>query len=362
MDLNALIQEMTAEERFRDLATNRAAQFGRATRRYLGATLLPERTVTQNMFREWNIRYRTVIANDGTRYSPVQLKGSAMTGSVAVELAHQDIGSQLTGPDYDALLELLGTNVTMEAMAQVIDFADTMLNLPLIEKTELQRWQAIVDASVPLTGDNEYSETVAYSNPTNHRAAAGGTWSNDAYDPFEDILAMADLLQGKGYTVSRIVTSRNVVTKLTNNANIKARVGFPVVNVGGSLALQPMRASLAAINGALEAEGLPNIETYDLQYRTQTGTGYFLKRDVFVMVAETGRDMEIDLGDDEPVVMPNTLGYAAIGRAAGQATPGRVVRVEAKQDKPPRVQGEGWQTSLPVIQEPEAIAVINTIS
>jgi hypothetical protein len=360
-DLNALIGEMIADGRFRDLATNRAAQFGRPTRRYLGATLLPERTVTQNMFREWNVRYRTVIANDGTRFSPVQLKGNAITGSMLVELAHQDIGNELTGPDYDALIELLQQNITMEAAAQIINFADTMLNLPLVEKTEKQRWEAIVDASVPLTGDNGYSETVSYPNPSGHRAAASDSWSDDTHDPFDDIATMADLLQGKGYTVGRMITSRPVLSILANNALVKARAGLGVVNVGGTLTVAQQRATQAAINEALDRDGLPAIETYDLQYRTQTGTGYFLKRDVFVMVAETGRDMEIDLGDEEPVLMPNTLGYAAIGRATGQATPGRVIRVEPKMDKPPRVQGEAWQTSLPVLQDPEAVAVITDI-
>jgi hypothetical protein len=33
-----------------------------------------------------------------------------------------------------------------------------------------------------------------------------------------------------------------------------------------------------------------------------------------------------------------------------------------REDKPPRVESEGWQTSLPVLMEPEAVVVINSIS
>jgi hypothetical protein len=361
-DLYTLVNAAMADGTIARIARDPNAQFGAEARRYLGATLLPEQTVDENAFREDAVKYRTVIANDGTRYSPAQKKGSEIVGSFLVELAHQDIASEMTGRAYDALVKLLNSRPTMEAAAALVNFVDTTINRALLEKAELQRWQAIVDASVPLSGDNGYSETVSYSNPANHRAAAGGTWSSDAYDPFVDILAMADLLAGKGYTISRIITSRTVLSILANNDKVKARTGIPVVNVGGTLAINGQRASMAAISDALDRDGLPPIETYDLQYRTQTGTGYFLSRAAFVMVAETGRDALIDQGDSATVVMPNTLGYHAIGRAVGQATPGRVIRSEAFSNKPPRIEAEGWMTSLPVILEPEAIAVIHTIS
>ncbi len=149
---------------------------------------------------------------------------------------------------------------------------------------------------------------------------------------------------------------------MAGNDTVKSRVGVAVVNPSGQIVSAAGRASLAAINGALQADGLPAIELYDLQYRTQSGTDYFLKRDAFVMLATTGRDEEIDLGDSEPLVMQNTLGYTAIGRAAGQSDSGRVIRAEPKQDKPPRIEAEGWQTSLPVVTDPEAISVIKGIS
>jgi hypothetical protein len=37
------------------------------------------------------------------------------------------------------------------------------------------------------------------------------------------------------------------------------------------------------------------------------------------------------------------------------------VRAEHKEDKPPRIEAQGWQTSLPVITEPEAIGVLTGI-
>lgn len=362
MDIYTLIQSMRNDGTFMRLATNPRAQFGIPARRYIGAELLPERTVTMNAYREDAVRYRTVLANNGTRYSPAQKKGSALVGSFLVELSHSDIATELTAREYDILISLLGGNQDMQAVAQVINFTDVTVNLALAERNELMRWQAIVDAQVTLEGDNGYSELVAYPNPANHRAAAGGAWSNDSYDPWADITAMSDMLEAKGQTVRRIITSRQVLSKLANNANVKGRVGLAVVSASGQIQGIAGRATRDAINNALERDGLPPIETYDLQYRTQTGTGHFLKRDVFVMGCTTGRDETIDLGDDEVLTMQDTIGYTAMGRAAGQGTPGRVIRAEAFSNKPPRLEAEGWQASLPVVLDPEAVGVITSIT
>lgn len=361
MDIATLLNEMRESGYFESIARNPLAQFGRRARRYIGAELLPERLVEENAYREEQIRYRTVVANAGTRYSPAQKKGADLVGSFLVELANGDIAREFSGRDYDALLRVLMRNDSMEAMASLTRWFDTTVNLALVEAMEVWRWQAIVSAAVSLTGDNAYAETVDYSNPAGHRAAQSANWSTDSTDVFEDIFNMADVLSGKGYTVNRIITSRTVLSKMAGNATVRSRVGVAVVNSSGQIEAASGRASLAAINGALQSDGLPPIELYDLQYRTQTGTGYFLPRSVFVLVCTTGRDEVIDLGDEERTVL-DTLGYAAIGRAAGQSQPGRVLRAELMEDKPPRIEAEGWFAGLPVITEPEAIGVINNIA
>ena len=362
MDLATLIARLLADGSIPRLSANVAAQFGSGRRRLLGAEIMPERLVPENSYKEESIRYRTVIANDGTRYSPTQLKKGELIGSFLVTLAESDIARELTGAEYDALLRFLQSNQSMDAMASILRWLDTTVNQALIENIERQRWEAIVDASVALRGDNEYADTVAYSNPTGHRVNAGAQWSDDANDPFDDIFAQADFLATKGFSVGRMVTSRAVVSILAGNEKVKQRVGPVAVTSGGQLAGVGGRATLAAINGVLSADGLPLIETYDLQYRTSTGTARFLKADAFVMVAETGRDENLDLGDTEIEIVPDTLGYAAVGRPAGQSAPGRFIRMERKEDKPPRLEAEGWQTALPVITEPEALAVIKAIT
>lgn len=359
-DLASLIRTLTTDGSIARVAQNPAAQFGVPERSYLGAAILPERTVPENAFTEYGIKYRTVVANAGTRYSPVQKKGGALSGSFKVELAEADIGSEFTSRDYDALLRYLQNNATMEATTSLTRWLDTTVNAALIETLERWRWQAIVDAVVQLRGDNDYSEDIAYSNPAGHRFNAG-VWSTDSVDPFDDIFAGAQILADKGFNVGRIITSRRVIGIMGGNDKVKTRTSRVVLNTSGQITASIGRVTRDDINGVLSADGLPPIELYDLRYRTSTGTGRFLADTVMVLIGTTGRDEELDLGDSIEV-LPDTLGYAAIGRAAGQSAPGRVIRMEAKEDKPPRVLGEGWATQLPVITEPEAVVVIKAIA
>jgi hypothetical protein len=364
MDIPGLIEDMIRRRAFNRVANNPLTQFGSNRRRYLGATIMPERNVDQNEFTEDAIRYRTVVANDATRYSPVQLKAGMLYGSVSVRLGEVDTGSEITARLYDTLLKVLsqnGSRPTMEGVKAVLNWAENTLNLPIREKMEVQRWQCLVDALVPQRGDDGFSRNFAYSNPTGHRVGAAAAWSNDANDPYDDIMAMFEFLVGKGQTVIRIIASTPVVSKLTNNAKIQQRVGrFKITD--GTVTGIPGRASLQRINDMFSEDDLPPIEKYDLQYRTQTGSGYFLKRDVMVFICASGVDAELDKGDANPVVVPNVLGYQAIGVAAGQSTSGIPTFVEFKDGKPPSVRGQIWATTLPVLQDVEAVGVITGIT
>lgn len=361
MDLGTLLNNLRQDGSITTVMKNPLAQFGSGNRRYLGAELLPERPVLQNEYKEENIRYRTVIANDGGRYSPVQRKKGDLIGSMEVALGDSDIGREFSGRDYDMLMRILNMNASMDAALQMLNWLDTVINRALVELNEKQRWQALVNASVVRSGHNGYSETVSYPNPSGHRVNAGGTWSNNSYDPYSDILAIVALLEGKGYKVSRIITRRSVLSILQLNAKMRERGGITTINVSNQLAAAPGRLDLSTINAILGKDGLPPIELYDLQYRTQTGTSYFLPAGTMVFVCTTGRDENLDLGDSVKQVT-DTLGYHAIGLPTGYSEPGRVAELFPKRDRPPRIDSQGWQASIPVITEAEAVAVISSIS
>lgn len=362
MDLLALVRTMEADGVLAAIAANPLAQFGVPQFPLLGATILPERLVPQNLFRESGIRYRTVIANDGSRYSPVQLKsGGVIIGDMLVELGNQTIGDQVSPEDYDALLDLLDRNADLTAVEQLINWTDTVINQPLLTLTEKQRWEALVSAQVTRVGDDGFREVVTYPNPAGQRVAAGGTWSNDAYDPFTDILAIKEYAAGKGYRIDRAFASSKVVGILTRNERVKLRAGaFRVTNATDNFLMSLSQQALGDVFGR---EVLPPIETYDEVYRTQTGaTAPYLPDTVMVFTARTDQTIRVGLTDATARVLPSVAGYTAIGRAAGQSAPGRVIQVTPVNIFPPHIEGRGAQTSLPVITDPEAVFVINAIS
>lgn len=361
MDVLTLINQFAKDGYYAAIARNPLAQFGPRNRRYIGAELLPEMVVTENAYREDSIRYRTTVANAGSRYSPAEKKGGDLIGSMLVELGHSDIARELDGRQYDALIRQLGAGSDMEAIAALTNWLDTTLNLALLEHNEMERWQAMVNASVTRSGDNGFNETVAYPNPAGHRITPAAAWSTDSTDVFADIHTQAEVLTNKGFQISRIITSRSVLAIMAGNDKVKTRIGVSVVNGSGQITAAAGRASLANINNALLADGLPPIELYDLRYRTESGTNPFLPAGSMLLVGTTGRDVEFDAGD-EPYILTDTVGYTAVGRAVGEGQPGRVIRAEAKMNKPPRIEGEAWQTSLPVVAEPEALAAITGIS
>lgn len=363
MDLAAFIADLIDRGAIADLAANRVAQFG-PRGQYIGAQLLPERTVPENSYTEYGMRYMTVIANDGSRYGPSQKKGSGLgVGAFDVRLGNQDVAAELTSRDFDALIAAGAAGDMQTAANTLLRFVDTRIVQALAQLEEKQRWDALVDAAVVRTGDNGYTETVTYPDPAGHRVTTGGDWTGD-YDPMEDINGIRTLLRQKGYTVGTIVAGRNVMNILQNNVHIRNRAGSftlgPEGEIYGGL------VGTSQVNSLLNSFDLPAVTEYDEVYFTQDGVAHrFVPDDAMVFVSRTGRDdAAIDYADLElPFVtdMFGALGYTGIGRAAGQTTTGRVIRVQAYDNKPPRIEAEGWQTSFPVITEYEAVAVIRGI-
>lgn len=362
-DLITLLNQLSADGAFAAIASNQLAQFGTPVRRYVGSEILPERLTNENMYREDLIRYRTVIANDAPRFSPAQKKGGVdLVGSMTVELGTQDIAVEMTGREFDFLMQQAVRGEIEDVVARINRWVDLKVNLALIEKSEVQRFQALVNAQVVRSGANGFSEVVDYPNPAGHRVAAGGDWTSDAYNPLDDIIAMHQLLASKGYQTSRIITSTDVVATLARNQKV-AEQNVSLSFMQGGLAQMQGFGSVSAVNSLLQSNGLPILETYDTTYRVEGQTfARFLPAGTMLFVAQGGLDPETFQFEDETRVVSNPLGYTAVGRAAGQPAPGRVVLPPRLfTNKPPRLEAEGYQESLPVITEPEAIAVIHTI-
>lgn len=367
MDILGLLVKAKTDGDFVRVMSNPLAQFGRKKKPFLGLRLMPERRVKENQFTEYKINYRTVVANDATRYSPVQIKGSAKVGSFDVKTRSSDIGAVFEAHEYDTLLEILarytGTDIPRQAMLQMLEWVDKEVNLPLVTKNEVMIWQCIVDALVKRIGDNGYQEDVPISNPAGHRVAALGDWSDPEYNPLDDIYARTQFSIDKGLAIRMNIAGTPVVNKLLNNAKIKSAVGGYInVTNQGVLMGNNNRVTLDALNAYLGENEIAPIVKYDKTYQDQVGSNFYLKRDVFVQIAETDQTETIDMGDEEPLTIEDTLGYVALGKTAGESMPGRKIVTEAFERKPPRVESEGWQESFPVNQNPEAVNVIHSIT
>ena len=156
--LPTIVNQMADQGAFRRVLLNRSAQFGRPGREYLGARILPERMVPNNSYTEMEIKFRTVVALDSSRYSAPQMRGNDIVGSMKVDLGDQDIASTITSEMYDQFIEIDKLNSLNEnegnpgmlEAAALSNWFDQHINMGMIEKVEKMRWEALVDASVPL--------------------------------------------------------------------------------------------------------------------------------------------------------------------------------------------------------------------
>lgn len=363
MDILTLLEESQSD--IQTVVGNPLAMLGPGEQPFLGLQLMPERLVDENQFTETRINYKTIVANNGTRYSPVQIKGGAMVGEFDVKTYSSDIGAQLRAQDYEAILKILkrynGADVPMQALMQLLRWVDKQLVQPLVVKNERMVWECLVDALVQIVGDDGFVDSIPISNPAGQRVASGD-WSDPDYDPMTDIYARADYLKTKGIRAVRQIAPTPKVNQLLNHPKVKAAARGFITIEAGALVGSENRLTLRGLNDFLAENELPLVEKYDKTYNVQAGPSvHFLKRDVWVMIGETDTMEEIPVEDGDPMIIENTVGYVAVGTNAGYTNPGRMVKTVAFDGKAPHVDGEAWQESFPVNQNPEAVTVLTDI-
>lgn len=383
-----LVRELKDQSKFHQIALNPLAQFGSESRPRLGATLLPEQFKRKNQYTESQIRYRSILANDGTSYSPAQLNpGGRIQGSFDVKFGNTNQADVMDAQTYELVLELLmesgrdNSSADMQAAAEILNWYQSSITDPVLDKNEKQRWDAIVTAQV-IRNVSGSLETVSYANPAGHRVnIPGGTVANPVgwyetdgtYDPFTDLFAGRRKLAEKGYTVSRIISSFEPWYVFARNSAIFTRFSGISINASGNLSRVENTASQDRINNELRSNSLPAWETYDrvFNYRDPADpanvlSGRYLGEQTdangtyfpVVMVATTGRNDTIELtAEQEPIRLADTLGYHGIGRVLGQPSLGRIVNIKTAEMHPGGLTAECIQEGLPVITEPEAIYI-----
>lgn len=371
MDFLELIRQIIKQgqlDRFARAGT--PAQFGLSSELYLGATILPEREVPGNVIKNQNIRYRSIIANDAARYSPVQLKeGAAMFGSMLAELAESDVGTEFVGPDYDTLRRLLNQGGAFSAMPRLLGWLDRQVLQALLRLDEKRRWQAIENAAVDRLGDNSYAETVAYDDPVGHRSQVAVNWDAvlngvNTNDPMDSIFAIMEFAQSKGKRIARVIMSGSDQLRLAGNTRFQDRARYGVQGyIPPNDSIIRGFPAIADVANVFQRNGLPAPEIFDGTYEDATGRHRYLGQRKMVFVCQTDQQEPVVPLEGDTFYVGNTLGFTGIGEPQGEDRSERIITLKAEvEDKPYRIVTKGWETSLPIIEMPEELFVLNTAS
>ncbi|GHG37484.1 hypothetical protein GCM10017784_34820 [Deinococcus indicus] len=360
-DFSTLIARARQSGELAAVAGAQSVRFGTPTRRRKFLEMLPPRLVDENMYYEEDLAFKDVIAAPNARYAPPVLVKGEHTASVRVELGDSSVSRELKAQEYDAIIKFLRRGEDMEGLARYLQF-NRSIRAGLDDLLELQAVQAVINGTVIIKGANGVLTEYAYPNPAGHRVAIapGDNLTDPDTDPYELLASLhATGVNGGSGNAVRALTSTDVIRTILAHPRTGERFGRYAMNNGTLTGLRS-NVQLADYNGYLQADGLPALEAYDGRYRTQTNSYRFMPNDALVFQFDTGRDPEIDLGDEGIIQLPNApVGYTAIGTVAGETDPGQIIRERNfPNDTPPRVEIDGVQTSLTVIQNPGAIVSV----
>ena len=374
MDVRTFIDNLEATGEARDYINAARTQFGirlpTGDHPYPFAAVMPlvER---ENLFEEEAMYFLQTAAYDATRYSPIVPDQAMRSDGYTVKLGTQDKGIEIDGRNYDTLVRLARAGRVPALNSFMQTLLDTSVVVPLLDKIELHRTQAIVEGTVTLVGKNGFGYAVPFANPTGHRVTiASGTtgaptgWYDDSYDPMEDIKAKRDQMGG----CTHIFARSTLAGVLQGNAQIKAYSGRASISLAGGVTLRAGSATRQDIQDLMSSEGLPPITINNAQYRDEAGNlQYFLRDTAFVMLNTNEVDQEQygqNPDGDIPLFDEGTgLGYVGNGYPAGRLNPGRHLKLEyVDNGKAPHVGAVATQTTGPVLRNSEAVqrlAVLN---
>lgn len=370
-DIRALLDYLEKQGMFSNLTNNLLTQWGPKGKPMLSTQFLPPRIVQRNQDTLDRVHFRTVAAVDGTRYSPAQLvDGGELFGSINYRLGHSDLARQITGPDYDGILNYLGRNMGMAAAGRILGIFGTMIVQAMVDHDEIANWQAIVNNKIERRGDNAYYEYEQGPDLTLYRVAASGDWQDPTFDPWaSDIMPRIRLLTSAGYSRGGIrpVTSDAVMQILADNpATIRRSYAGPAPFPGQTIEEAQGPATESDVDRVFRKLKVQAPLINDQRIMTKTGDLRTYPEDHMTFIASTGRDESVIWNTDDPTkvrIVNDTLGFNAIGVPNGQTSAGRksAVRVFTNQ-KDARIEMEGWQATGPVIMEPTAITDISGIN
>lgn len=380
--IGSVLDDLRGEDAFYRVTNNPRLQLGQRNRPFLMSRFLPEVQKDARVIREEALQIRSIIARDAPRSAPVTLRGQNKVGRITAEMIDSNTGASFEGEMYEGIQRMLMTGNSMQAMADMLNYSETQVGIPLAMLREKYRCDAIVNARIIRQGDGDFYEVVDYDNPPGNRySIPSGTvgspagWHSPTYDLYQDLVGIRDtLLADFGLTINATITTTKMKSLINRNTATKTYGGSVTVVQGGAIgSVDATSPQMKAIYGAMAFHDLPSREgvnffTYDSRYDIEvqggtanltTSTERFIPNNVFIMICSTGRNGMIDLPDSvNPIPLFDTLGYTGIGKVIGEARPGVKIQSFLEEKHPPHIEFEGVQCALPVIQDPKCIIVL----
>lgn len=365
MDFTTLLKLMMENGDFTRIMRNPFAQFEAQLLRktYLGAQFLPERLILDgnNMIKEEELLFRTIVAEDSGRYDPIPLRHKEEAFEMYVEMGHHDIGREIKGSQYDAILKLLANADSNAARQMIFSLVDKMINHALKAKKEKQRWEAIVNKQVKVEKSNGQKYDVDIQYPAENHLIAPAFFDDPSVDPFEIVFEGIRILKKKGFgTIEAIVSTCDPIAAMMKNEQVKGRFGGIRVDTSNN-SVTPVNRGVVGkslLNQTMRDEGYPGFTEYNEGYNTEEEFFSYLPNHTVTIIASTERMEETIVPDGKDLLIPSTLGYYGVGTCQGQTEPGDVVKIFPKEDKPVRVEAQGEGVGFPVPLETKAIVNI----
>lgn len=374
-DLASLLDFLIRNRLLITMAGNLLAQWGPPGRRLLGPSYMPPRRMPdgENMGEIERINYFTVAAKDKSRHSPApKVDGGQMFGTVRWKLGDSGLLREMTARDYDAMMRYLRQNAGMSAIAVAEGFADTAILQALVEHDEFKTWQVLTTGGYKRYGDNGYVELINGPDLSGQFIDAGDDWSDPETDPYAVIEGRVQRLVNAGYSKNgiRVVTTDETRSILKSNPHSALRSGKSrlVTQTDGTIITEPISGVVddADIDTIFRSLGVQAPQFYDLRGFTP---GHVQKRfypeGSMTLVASTGISEEVRWNEDDPAdvnVINDVVGFYGIGTANGQQAAGRRLWMRSfTEQTDARLEGEGVQTTDPILMVPEAVCGINGI-
>lgn len=388
MSLGEILEKMNDEGFFERIAINPVAQFGSTELPYMLARYLPESLQQSNSFTERSIKHLRIPAISGNPYSPAQQQaGGSFAGSMFVDLGNIETKRQMSSAEADETQAFINSGSDERAQMVIEDWVARELVTPVLDRNEIQRAEALLDASVVRQTTDGVMDPVAYFRPGTHYVeVSGGTtgspagWYDNTYDPMTDINLGVRTLTDKGFPVIAMIGSSPLESVLAENGEIIKRSSLVTIDAGQVTAINNFITTPQLNQIFLSLFRVP-LEIYNNGYHDSNGYRQFMDLDpgvgdYMILIGRSRRQWDLVrdfLGPttggldgfqegvfDGNITIENTLGYFGIGRNAGME-PGRTISSQALTQKPWGLIGEAVEMGLPVPLVPDAYYVIKVL-